>query len=174
MLGRSLPYLTLVLLAGCAAPIETRITSSGLTDPAAQPYMFNMEVPSSQEAASARRLVESRLADHGYSEVKNGPLLLEVTLDSRDASLALGTAAGSDNLSVAKKRKALQNCKDREYRLGITLTRIADGAVQYQSRIAEYHCKMSLAEALPDMVKAGLTDLGQPRGSYTLHRMGRE
>lgn len=97
---------------------------------------------------------------------------MQVTVDSRDAALSVGGAAGLTDLAAAKKQKPLQSCKDKEYRFGVTLTRVADGAEIYRGRAAEYHCKMTLVEALPKLVDAALADVGAPRGAYTLSRKG--
>lgn len=88
--------------------------------------------------------------------------------------MALGTAAGPGSLSPAKRKKPLQSCEDREYRVGVTLTRVADGALAYQGSAAEHHCNMPLAEALPGLVDAALADFGNPRGAYSVMREGRD
>jgi hypothetical protein len=95
-------------------------------------------------------------------------------VDSRDAALAVGSVSGPQSLSPAKRRKPFQSCADKEFRVGITLTRIADGTELYRSRVAEYHCNLPLADALPDLVDAALADLGQPRGRYSTLRSGIE
>lgn len=112
------------------------------------------------------------MAQKGFELAKEAKLHAEITLDARDASLALGS--GTEKLSVPKRRKPLQRCNDREYRFGITLTRVTDGMEIYRGRAAEYHCKMTIAEALPTLVDAALADLGQPRGSYALVRKAKD
>lgn len=157
-----------VLASACSSGVETRISSSGIASPKAETYMISTAAETSAELKTAYPLVAKKMAQKGFMLAKEGGLHAEITLDARDASLALGAGAG--NLSVPKRRKPLQSCNDREYRFGITLTRVADGAEIYRGRAAEYHCKMTIAEALPTLVDAALADLGQPRGSYAVMR----
>lgn len=159
-------------VSGCAQDVQTRVSSAGLPDAAAGAFMISTTEVRSPELQQAYPLVTKTLASKGYSIAKEAPLHLQVTVDSRDAALSVGGAAGPTDLSAAKKQKPLQSCKDKEYRFGVTLTRVADGVEIYRGRAAEYHCKMALVEALPTLVDAALADVGAPRGAYTLSRKG--
>lgn len=167
------PLIVLTLLAsGCGQTIETRVTSMGA--PSATPAVFMIST-TEETPADVRRaypIVAKRMATKGYSLAKEAPLHVQVTVDARNAALALGNKEGVSALSSAKARKPFQNCEDREYRVGITLTRVADGTELFRGRAAEYHCKMTLADALPALVDAALSDLGAPRGSYIITRKG--
>lgn len=134
--------------------------------------MISTVADTSPELRSAYTLVVKNMAQKGFAIAKQARLHAEITLDARDAALALASSAG--NLSAPKRRKALQSCNDREYRIGVTLTRVADGAEIYRGRAAEYHCKMTIVEALPTLVDAALADLGQPRGSYAVMRKAKD
>lgn len=136
--------------------------------------MISTIAETSSELRSAYAMVSENLAKKGFGVAEEAPLHLEITVDQRDASLALGSNNGSESLSAAKRKKPLQSCHDTEYRLGVTLTRIADGEEIYRGRVAEYHCRMSLAEAMPVLVDAALADLGKPRGSYAVLRNAQE
>ena len=162
------------LVAGCSSNIETRVSSSGIQSPAAESYMISTVAETSAELRNAYKIVAAAMARKGFSLAKEAPLHLEITLDARPAALSLGAKEGLDSLSPAKKKKMLQSCDDREYRLGVTLTKVSDGSEIYRSRAAEYHCRVIVAEALPKLVDAALSDLGKPRGSYVLSRNGRE
>ncbi|MFN3450762.1 MAG: hypothetical protein ACK4ZE_01270 [Sphingorhabdus sp.] len=159
-------------LSGCAQDVQTRVSSAGMPDAAAGAYMISTTETMSAELRQAYPLVTKTLASKGYSIANEAPLHLQVTVDSRDAALSVGGAVGPTDLAAAKKQKPLQSCKDKEYRFGVTLTRVADGAEIYRGRAAEYHCKMALVEALPTLVDAALADVGAPRGAYTLSRKG--
>ncbi|MBL0924537.1 MAG: hypothetical protein IBJ12_08760 [Sphingomonadaceae bacterium] len=128
----------------------------------------------SPDLVSARSLVAQKLSQMGFVQANNASIYLEVTFDVRDASLSLGSELGSGSLSPAKKRKPLQSCADREFRLGITMTRIVDGAELFKGRAAEYHCKMTAEEAMPVLVNAALSDLGNPRGGHVVKRAARD
>lgn len=164
--------LSALLASACSSGVETRISSSGIASPQPEAYMVSTVSETSPELRSAYTLVAKKMAQKGFAIAKEAKLHAEITLDARDASLALGSGAG--NLSAPKRRKPLQSCNDREYRFGITLTRVTDGAELYRGRAAEYHCKMTIAEVLPTLVDAALADLGQPRGSYAVVRKARD
>ena len=166
--------LTAILIAGCSQTVETRITSKGQPALVADAFSLSENKSQTSELLFAQKLVSDALVSRGYSTAENGALHLEVSLAERPAALALGTAAGPASLAVAKRKKPLQSCKDREYRIGVALTQISDGALLYQSSAAEYHCNQTLAGALPELVKAALADMGNPRGSYAVKRTGRD
>lgn len=159
---------------GCSSDIETRVSSSGVSSPDPAAYMISTVAETSPEMRSAYRLVALAMARKGLTLAKEAPLHLEITLDARPAALSLGSKDGAEALSPAKRRKPLQSCEDREYRLGVTLTKVSDGIEIYRGRAAEYHCKLEMADALPTLVRATLADYGNPRGSYVLSRKGRE
>lgn len=164
----------IALAAGCSSDIETRVTSSGIQSPPAQAYMISNVAETSEELRIAQKLVAKTMTQHGFVLAKTAPLHMEITLDARRADLFLGGKDGPASLSPAKRKKPLQSCQDREYRLGVTLTNVGDGTEVYRSRVAEYHCKVQMADVLPTLVKAALADFGTPRGSYVLKRKGRE
>lgn len=162
------------LAAGCSSIIETRVSSSGVPSPATEAYMISTVAETSPELRNAHKLVAASMASKGFTLAKEAPLHLEITLDARPAALSLGGKDGPESLSPAKRKRPLQSCADREYRLGVTLTKVVDGSEIYRGRAAEYHCKVEMADALPTLVSAALTDFGKPRGNYVVTRKGRE
>ena len=166
--------LTALLITACSTNVETRVSSSGINSPKPDQYMISTFAEASPELRNAYTLVARNMEQNGFALAKAAPLNLEITLDARDAALALGSTDGPDALSPAKRKKPMQSCEDKEYRLGVTLTRVADGAEVYKSRAAEYHCKMPMAEALPVLVGAALADFGKPRGSYVVKRKAKD
>jgi hypothetical protein len=163
-----------LLVSGCSTGVETRVSSGGVNAILAGSYILASTAESAPDVRAARSLVAEKLAQRGFRQSDEAPLYLEVTFDVRDAALSLGDSQGSGSISGAKKRKPLQSCADREYRLGVTMTRIADGVELFRGRAAEYHCNMSAAEALPALVDAVLADFGNPRGNYVLKRNARD
>lgn len=152
-----------LMLGACAGPIETRVNSAGLS--ATAPTSFAIEPDVAGPAAGVQAKVVQTLTARGYRLADTGVLKLHVTASDRPAGLAL--QSGTDELSPAAGKK---RCAKREYRVGITLTRISDGTDVYKSSAAEFHCKLGLDDALPTLVSAALADLGAPRGSYVLNR----
>jgi hypothetical protein len=175
MMGRGhIVLFAAVLMGGCSQTVETHVASKGQPATISGSFSFSDDKAPTPELRYARSLVSDSLSKRGLTVAENAPLHLEVTLAVRPASLALGTAAGAGSLSPAKRKKPLQSCEDHDYRVGVTLTRIADGALAYQGSASEHHCNMPLAEALPGLVDAAVADLGNPRGVYSLKRVGRD
>jgi hypothetical protein len=166
--------LTALLATACSANVETRVSSSGINSPRPDQYMISTFAEASPELRNAYKLAARNMEQKGFALAKSAPLHLEITLDARDAALALGSTDGPETLSPAKRKKPMQSCEDKEYRLGVTLTQVADGAEVYKSRAAEYHCKMPMADALPVLVNAALADFGKPRGSYVVKRKAKD
>ena len=162
------------LVAGCSSKIETRVSSSGVQLPAAETFMISTVAETSTELRSVYKLVATSMVTRGFTLAKEAPLHLEITLDARPAALSLGAKDGPGSISPAKKKRPLQTCEDREYRLGVTVTKVSDGSEIYRGRAAEYHCKVEMADVLPTLVEAALADFGIPRGNHVLTRNGRE
>lgn len=152
-----------LMISACAGPIETRVDSAGLSS--AAPTSFAIEPDIGGPAAGVQAKVVQMLTGRGYRVADNGALKLHVTASDRPAELALQSGAKELSPAAGKKR-----CAKREYRVGITLTRISDGADFYKASASEFHCKLGLDDALPTLVSAALADLGAPRGSYVLNR----
>lgn len=155
--------------------IETRIVSGG-EGAGAPGAILREEAPQSAIAAHARLLAMQLLEKHGYGQSETGSLQLHVAFAERDASIAVKTGAGAAarDIAVAKRKKPLQSCADREMRVTVALIRIADGTELYRGSAAEYHCKAQAADVVPILVSAALDDLRQPKGAYSLRRQGLE
>ena len=164
-----LPLLLIASLAGCSNTVETRITSSGQSNLTPTSLLFDA-VAQPAELTAAYKMVAEALGKKGFAVAENGAVHLQVTLSSRPAQLAIGTGPTANNLSPAKQKKALQSCADKEYRLVVILTQIADGTEIYRGSAAEYHCNLTLAETTQPLVTAALADLGNPRGAHITKR----
>lgn len=162
-------------LAACAGPIETRVVSGG-EGLAVPTSILREEPPKSAIAAQAHALASQHLAGLGYAQSDSGALQLHIGFAERDAAISVKAKSGETarDIAAAKARKPLQSCADREMRLTLTLTRIADGAELYRGSAAEHHCKAQAAEVVPHLVQAALGDLARPKGAYSLKRQGLE
>ena len=156
------PFLFL-LVSACIGPIETRVDSRGTGG--AEPVSFSADPDILGLAANAQNLVVQALSAKGYRTAEMADVSLHVTLSDRSADLSLHSGPAILAPTSGKKR-----CAKREYRLGVTLTKIADGSLFYQSHAAEFHCKLTVEQVLPVLVDAALKDIGAPRGSYTVKR----
>jgi hypothetical protein len=162
---KSSPIL-LLLVSACVGPIETRIDSRGLNE--TQPVSILVDTDVAVTSAEAHRQVEQTLFAKGFrpaSESSKADVSLHVTLSDRPANLSLNT--GSEVLAPNSGKK---RCAKREYRLGLTMIKIADGTIFYKSNAAEFHCKQTVQQALPVLVDAALKDIGNPRGAYIVKR----
>ena len=155
--------LLFLLVSACIGPIETRVDSRGTGG--AQPVSFAVDPDVLGPAADAQKLVEQALTAKGYRVAELADVSLHVTLSDRPAELSLHS--GTAVLAPTSGKKL---CAKREYRLGVTLTKIADGSLYYQSHAAEFHCKLKVEQVLPALVDAALKDIAAPRGSYTVKR----
>lgn len=152
-----------LLVSACIGPIETRVDSRGLGG--AQPVSFAADPDVLGSIVDAQKLVAQALVAKGYRPAEMADVSLHVTLSDRPAELSLHSGPAVLAPTSGKKR-----CAKREYRLGVTLTKIADGSVYYQSHAAEFHCKLTVERVLPALVDAALKDIAAPRGSYTVKR----
>lgn len=153
----------LLIAASCAGPIETRVDSAGVGD--LSPATIMLDQNNKVEHLEARDLAVRALEKKGFSVAVDGRLLLQVTTSERAAALSLSNGTAVLSPGAGKKR-----CAKTEYRLGVALTRISDGAEIYRAHAAEFHCKLALSAVLPSLVDAAMVDLGSPRGSYVVKR----
>ena len=174
-MGPRLPILLFLGLSACAGPVETRVVSSGqgVDRPV---YILQEEAPQSELLLHAHIAAMHQLADRGFMVSDKATLKFSVAFAERDASIAVLSKSGDkvQAIAPAKQKKPLQNCADREMRLTLTLTRIADGAEVYRGSAAEYHCKAQAVDVVPQLVKAAIADLAKPKGAYTVTRQGLE
>jgi hypothetical protein len=157
---RSLILALFLPLAACVGPIETRLDNAGLVGQAPATFQMDAEAPN-----ATRALVQAELVQKGLSPSEAGAINVQVTMSDRLAQLSLG-----DGKTLLSPAAGKQSCADREYRVGVTLTRIADGTLVYRGTAAEFHCKQSVEQVLPLLIKAALTDLGAPKGAYSIKR----
>jgi hypothetical protein len=155
--------LLFLFVTACIGPIETRVDSRGTGG--APPVSFAADPDVLGPVVDAQKLVAQALVAKGYRAAEFADVSLHVTLSDRPADLSLHSGPAVLAPSSGKKL-----CAKREYRLGVTLTKIADGALFYQSHAAEFHCKLAVEQVLPALVDAALKDVGEPRGSYTVKR----
>jgi hypothetical protein len=168
------------LLSGCVRMVETRVNTSGggAGMPPGTYILAPAEKALSPELVQAQQLVAERLAEKRFTSSQTGELYLQVTAASRPAELALAIAKDSKPviLSAANKKRPSSKCVNSEYRVSVTLTRIADGTLAYQGSAAETHCKIAFAQAMPALVDTALGDLHLPsgiagrEGAYVLKR----
>ncbi len=162
-----------LMLAACAGPIETRISSSG--EAAVSPQKIRLAplpAESSGIILEARKLAAAALEERGFALDEDAALAVNVAVSDRPAKLAVKN--GDSIVAPTKRKKLLQNCEDREYTAMLMLTRVADGEQLYVGEAAEYHCKAALAKVLPSLIDALVSDIDGPRGEKQFFRVGRD
>lgn len=162
----------LLAMAGCAGPIETR---SGLTG-AGLPANASVALAVSHEQKGplvdeVRRAVAEQLALQGHPVAEDGAARVIVGFAEHPASLEVLTAKG-EVLSAAKRRKALQNCADRTFRL----TLVAEGAGETPSRAwaEEYHCKAAPGASIGPLAAQAVAALSGKGGAGPVLRSGQD
>ncbi|SIN66021.1 protein of unknown function [Parasphingorhabdus marina DSM 22363] len=164
-----LTVLTATLVAGCAGPIETRImTQAAAPLPDKQTYDFGSVAEQDNELyRAARELVDSALKSRGFRTAENASTLVDLTLADRPADIAIRVGEATQELVLAdvKAQKPLQSCKDREHRLTITFADRVSGAMLYSGTAAEYHCKGTIEESLPHLVRGAMAEFGSGSGT---------
>jgi hypothetical protein len=160
---RLISFVLLLSLAACAGKVETRVNSVGIS--ASPSASFAFDTTASAVLADAQAKVSRALIAKGYREAQPADLILQVTVSDRPASLELKNGVSTLSASAKKKR-----CAKREYRVGIVLTRIADGSEFYRANAAEFHCKKSIEHVLDSLLASALADLGSPKGAYVTKR----
>ncbi len=164
-----LTILTSALVAGCAGQIETRITTqAGPAQPDNQTYSFGSVSEQENDLhQTARELVDSALKSRGYSSAENAAVLVDLTLADRpaDISITVGEDTEQTLLAEVKEQKPLQSCKDREHRLTISIADRVTGTSLYSGSAAEYHCKGTVEESLPHLVRGAMAEFGSGTGT---------
>lgn len=169
-----------IVLAGCAAPVVTRVDAVG---PLALPRNASFAVAPVPDDASilngqARDMVAAALRQRGWRQtgIENADYVLAVTLADRPANIAL--KSGSDEgrpaeiLAPAADRGTSRGCAERDHRLVFTLTDRPSGSMAFSSAASEFHCKASLNDSLPHLVTAAVEGLDAGGGRVALSRKG--
>jgi hypothetical protein len=119
------------------------------------------------------RLAAAILRLLGIIASGNGTMRLDVSFSTRpaDINLRIGEIGSA---VVGKKRSTYprksRRCSPVDFRLGVVLTRIANGAEEYRASATERHCDGDAATALPVLASAVLADIGKPKGDYVIER----
>jgi hypothetical protein len=161
-----------LFLAGCAPMAETRISSAGQSNVEKLGFILApADKTASSELTQGRSLVISKLQQLGFEQNDIGPYYLEIGVSARPASIAILEA--DKTVARANTKRPSRKCPAQEYRVSLSLTRIADGAVMYRASSGEYHCKAALAATLSPLIDHAMADLGKPRGEYVVKTKGR-
>lgn len=175
---RALPLVSALLLAGCAAPVVTRIeTAAPAGLPRAATFML-ATIPDdlSPLHQQAIRLVMQSLQQRGWQQAEGGDYVLAVTLADKPATSSL--QAGDDNgsaravIAPAADRSNNQGCAKRDHRLGVVMTERVSGAIAYAGSAAEFHCKAQLGDSVPYLVQAALDGMNGQQGPRLIARDG--
>ncbi len=175
---RALGIGCVLLLAGCASPVVTRIDTAAPA-PLPTPSSFSL-MPAPGELSpvhyGATNRVSVELIDRGWRQADVGDYLLSVTLSDRPASARL--QAGDDSgqpqavIGPAPDRKKTRGCARRDHRLSVVLIQRQTGEIVYSGSGAEYHCKGTPSASMPHLVSAALEGLDGEPGPRMVERKG--
>lgn len=156
--------MSVAVLSGCSGPIETRVTThSAAALPQPDQYSFGAASEQSNEHyKEARNLVDSALKRKGLRMADDAPMLVDIALAERPASISISVGEENDTAIVAaqKEKKPLQSCDDKEHRLTVSIVERATGQELYSGTAAEYHCKGAISDSLPHLVRGAMSDFG--------------
>lgn len=167
-----------LLLAGCAAPVVTRIDAAV---PAPLPLRSSFVVVAAPgDPAPAQKqaidMIAAVLTQRGWTQAETGDHLLSVTVSDRPATsrLQAGDNAGKPlaEIGPVPDRRTGGGCAMRDHRLAVRLTNRVTGSDVYAGSAAEFHCKAGLDESLPHLVAAALDGLGGAAGQRMVDRKG--
>lgn len=168
----------MLLLAGCASPVMTRVDASAPAPlPQGASFAF-APVPDDIGVlpAQARDMVAAALRQRGWRQAEQGDYLLSVSLADRPSTITLKT--GDDfgkpvaTLAPAADRSNNKGCARRDHRLTVTITDRSSGAIAFAGAASEYHCKAALYDSLPHLVSAAVDRLDTGSGTQQLARKG--
>ncbi len=159
-------------MAGCAGPIETRAGLSGAALPANAAIALN--VSHGQQGPlvdEVRRAVAGQLARQGHREAQDGTARVVIAFTVRPAAIEV-LSARNEVLSAAKRRRALQNCADRTFRL----TLVAEGIGETASRAwaEEYHCKAAPGASIGPLAAQAVAALVGKGSAHPVLRRGQD
>lgn len=161
--------ISVTVLSGCSGPIETRVTThSAAPLPKPDNYSFGASSDQSNEHyKTARNLVGSALERKGLRMADDAPMLVDIALAERPASISISVGEESDTAIVAaqKESKFLQSCDDKEHRLTVSIVERATGQAVYSGTASEYHCKGLIGDSLPHLVRGAMSDFGDAPNS---------
>lgn len=162
-------------LAACAGPIETRIDTAIAVPPAkGSTYLLSIsEGPTASTQNDAAMLLDQRLTSQGLTRTMDAETAqYVVSLGLADRPADVGYSAGGEALATPKKKRALQSCSDREYRVTIAIMQVADGMESYRGSASEYHCKANLADVMPHLMDSALSGFAGQNGARIETRNG--
>ncbi|MEO9467575.1 DUF4136 domain-containing protein [Parasphingorhabdus sp.] len=161
--------ISVAVLSGCSGPIETRVTTHSVAPlPQPEKYGFgDVSDQSNEHYETARNLVGAALKRKGLQMADDAPMLVDIGLAERPASISVSVGEDSDTAIVAaqKEKKPLQSCDDKEHRLTVSIVDRATGQMVYSGTAAEYHCKGTISDSLPHLVRGAMSDFGNAPNS---------
>ena len=163
------------LLGACSGPIETRIDTAIPAAPAkGSTYLLSAPEGAAAPAQNdAVALLETRLTAQGLTRTADAEAAqYVVSLGVADRPADVGYSAGGAELATPKKKRALQSCADREYRITVAIQNVADGAQSYRGSASEYHCKAKFADVMPLLLDAALSGFNGQTGARVEKRSG--
>jgi hypothetical protein len=161
-------------IAGCAHPIVTRISGTGVGVASSARLSFLVSEPDAPQIdPAARKALTDRLLAKGYTVVDSGDHLLDFSLSDRVATMGVRGEAPGSWLSNTKAKRPFQPCANRVHRVTLVVVEQASGNIVYRGQAEEYHCKATLQDSVSALVDAVVVNMAKPLGMHVLTRKGR-
>jgi hypothetical protein len=163
--------LSCLLAAGCASPIATRLSSSGVgLSPATHFAILEAEPDGAPVDAALDDLMKKSLAARGYALASDGNYILSTAFGVRPGDIAVFGTPSAAPLSSTQKKSGLGKCKVHVHRLSLSVLERTTGKPIYQGTAEETHCNAVAANSMPQLVEIITADLPKPGGNRLVTR----
>ena len=160
------------LLAGCTGQVRLNTGATGPAIPAGSAVtLIGTAKNDHLLVAQAQKEVLAALASRGHSAGSGGAARIEVGLSDRLATTGIGVLEGPE-LSAAKKKKFLQTCKDRTYRLVLTYYGAGADVPVTRAWAEERHCKGPIDASIAALAERAVASLAIGSSSESGTRPG--
>lgn len=147
------------LLAGCAGQVRPRSGATGQAlPPASSLAIVGIQPEDAPLAVKARAEVSAALGRRGHAVAPGGADRIEIGLTDRAASTGIAVIGGEE-LSPAKRRRFLQTCKERTYRLVLTRYGAGSDVPVTRAWAEEHHCRGAVGERIAGLAENAVAAL---------------
>jgi hypothetical protein len=160
-----------IVVAGCASPMATRLSThgAGLT-PAASLAILEAEPDGAPVDTALDILMKKSLIARGYSMSPDSAFILNMAFGIRPGGIGVFGTPTAAPLSSTQKKSGLGKCKVHVHRLTLSVLERASGNPLYQGMAEETHCNALAANSLPHLIEALTVDLAKPGGDRVVTR----
>jgi hypothetical protein len=166
--------MTLATASGCTNNVSLRSGSTGMPLAENEAMAIVGATPNDPAmAVRAQNAVIAALGKRGHVVTPDAAARLEIGITDRLASSGISVIGGQE-LSAAKRRKFLQSCEDRTYRLVLTHYGATNDVPVSRAWAEEHHCKGTLESSIDGLAEKAVAALVKGSSSEVSERRGKE